>query len=53
MMSLHLPGFEFFGITPMQLTWTGGIERVGKNPSILPFATSVAMYDFEVVFGTG
>ena len=40
MISVHFPGFD---MTPMRLTWTSGIERVGNGPSILPFATSVAM----------
>ena len=49
-MSLHFPGFDFFGITPMWLTCTSGMDWVGNGPSILPFATSVARYS-EIISG--
>ena len=44
MMSLHLLGLDFLGITLIQLIWMWGMEPVGKGPSILPFAHSVARY---------
>ena len=38
----HFPGLDRLGITPIRLSCMFGIDPIGRGPSILPFATSVA-----------